>query len=144
MAKTLPAQRSEYTALLKRFPAYAGLAKGLFTEARLTKTQKLTLGAGLGYLASPVDLIPGVIPVVGQLDDILVLLMCIRKVLRDFDAQKSEELLTARGLTHQQIDSDIALVGDTLKAVAKKTASVAWGGLSRVGKAALAVIKPRD
>ncbi len=87
MSKTLPARRSEYTALIKRFPAYARLSKHLFTEARLSTKQKVILGAGLGYLASPIDLIPGIIPVLGQLDDILVLLLCLRQVIREYDEE---------------------------------------------------------
>jgi len=141
MSNTLPVHRSEYTALLKRFPAYAKLSKQLVTEARLTRKQKVILGTGLGYLASPIDLIPGIIPVLGQLDDILVVLICLRQVIRDCDEEKVDQMLAAQDLSREQIDEDIALVKETMKAIAKKTASVAWNGLSRVGKAALGKIR---
>lgn len=142
MSNTLPANRSEYTALIKRFPAYAKLCRHLVTEGRLTRKQKVFLGAGLGYLASPIDLIPGIIPVLGQLDDILVVLLCLRQVIRDYDEEKVDQMLAAQDLSRGQIDEDIALVKETMKAIAKKTASVAWNGLSRAGKAALGKIRP--
>ncbi len=142
MSKTLPAHRSEYTALIKRFPAYARLSKHLLTEARLSTKQKVILGAGLGYLASPIDLIPGIIPVLGQLDDILVLLLCLRQVIREYDEEKIDQMLAAQDLSREQIDEDIVLVKETMKAIAKKTASVVWRGLSRAGKGVLGKIRP--
>ena len=141
MSSSLPASRNEYTALIKRFPSYARLAKSLITEAKLTRGQKLTLGAGLGYLASPIDLIPGVIPVLGQLDDILVVLVCIRRVIRAYDEDKVEQMLSAQNLTRGQIDEDIFLVKEAMKAIAKKTAAVMWSGLSRVSRAVAGKIR---
>ena len=141
MGSILPATKSEYTALIKRFPAYAGLAKDLITKARLTSKQKVIMGAGLGYLASPIDLIPGFIPALGQLDDLLVILVCLRQVIEEHDEDKVEEMLSARNLARTQIDYDIELVKETMKAIVKKTASVAWNGMSRIGKAAIGKIK---
>ncbi|HEB12189.1 MAG TPA: DUF1232 domain-containing protein [Actinobacteria bacterium] len=139
--KLLPATKSQYVDLIKRFPTYAALSKRLIMEARLTKKQKITIGAGLGYLASPIDLIPGFIPVLGQLDDVLVVLLCIRRVLRDFDQDTADELLAAEGLTREQIDDDIVLVKETMKTIARKTATTVLNGLSSVGRAALGKIK---
>ncbi len=140
MADKLPAMRSQYVALIKRLPTYAALSKRMITEARLTRKQKVTIGAGLGYLASPIDLIPGIIPILGQLDDVLVVLICIRKVLRDFDQDRADELLAGEGLTREQIDDDIVLVKETMKTIVKKTASTVLNGLSYVGRVAVGKI----
>jgi uncharacterized membrane protein YkvA (DUF1232 family) len=40
------------------------------------------LGATAAYLASPIDLIPDFIPVLGQLDDALLLALVLRLVVR--------------------------------------------------------------
>lgn len=141
MGEHVPATKSEYAALIKRLPAYAGLSKQLITEARLSKKQKIILGAGFGYLASPIDLIPGIIPVLGQLDDILVVLLSIRAVVRDYDQETVDRMLADQGLAREQIDADIALVKETMKAITVKVASTAWRGLSRVGKAAIRKVK---
>lgn len=37
----------------------------------------------IGYLALPIDLVPDLIPVVGQLDDALLVVIVLRTVLRD-------------------------------------------------------------
>ena len=58
-----PTQR--FTALLTRLPRYARLAWGLAGEPRLSRTRRAALVGAAAYLVSPVDLVPGVIPVVG-------------------------------------------------------------------------------
>ncbi|MCC8190068.1 MAG: DUF1232 domain-containing protein [Planctomycetes bacterium] len=51
----------------------------LFTGGGMTKTDKLILVAALLYCLSPVDIIPDVVPIVGLLDDLLVVLLTLRR-----------------------------------------------------------------
>jgi uncharacterized membrane protein YkvA (DUF1232 family) len=52
----------------------------LLRDERLPRRHKLLLGAVIPYLALPFDLIPDFIPVVGQLDDALLVAWALRRV----------------------------------------------------------------
>lgn len=54
----------------------------LLRDPRVPRRHKLLLGALVGYLALPFDLVPDFIPVAGYLDDALVVALTLRAVLR--------------------------------------------------------------
>ncbi len=58
------------------------LVRRLLGEPRVQRRQKLLLGALVGYLALPFDLVPDFIPVAGHIDDLLVVVLALRVVLR--------------------------------------------------------------
>lgn len=58
------------------------LMRRLLGEPRVHRRQKLLLGALVGYLALPFDLVPDFIPVAGHIDDLLVVVLALRVVLR--------------------------------------------------------------
>ena len=58
------------------------LVRRLLGEPRVHRRQKLLLGALVGYLALPFDLVPDFIPVAGHVDDLLVVVLALRVVLR--------------------------------------------------------------
>ena len=58
------------------------LLRRLLRDPRVPRRHKALLVALLVYLLSPVDLVPDVVPVAGQLDDAIVLVLVLRRVLR--------------------------------------------------------------
>jgi uncharacterized membrane protein YkvA (DUF1232 family) len=58
------------------------LVKRLFGDPRVPLRAKVVLALVIPYLASPIDLIPDFIPVVGQIDDALVVAFALRYVTR--------------------------------------------------------------
>lgn len=60
--------------ILSQLYATGRLALGLFRDSRVPLPSKLVLGAAALYLISPIDIAPDWFPMIGQADDILVLL----------------------------------------------------------------------
>lgn len=63
-------------------PDVLRLAGRLARDGSLPRGVRLRLWLLLGYLASPVDLVPDVVPVLGQADDVVVALVVLRSVVR--------------------------------------------------------------
>jgi uncharacterized membrane protein YkvA (DUF1232 family) len=58
------------------------LLRRLLGDRRVPRWHKLLLGALIGYLACPFDLVPDFIPVAGHVDDAVVVALALRVVLR--------------------------------------------------------------
>jgi uncharacterized membrane protein YkvA (DUF1232 family) len=72
---------SDARALAGFIPDCLALLRRLMRDARVPRRHKLLLGAAFGYLVMPLDLVPEFIPVVGYLDDALVVALALRCVL---------------------------------------------------------------
>ena len=63
-------------------PNLVALFKGLSREPRVPRKSKVLLVVGVVWFASPIDLIPEFIPVLGPLDDAVVAALILRHILR--------------------------------------------------------------
>jgi uncharacterized membrane protein YkvA (DUF1232 family) len=68
--------------LVALVPNLTRLFTGLMRDPRVPRRAKVVLGATAVYLASPLDLIPEFIPVVGSLDDAIIAAVVLRYVVR--------------------------------------------------------------
>jgi len=62
-------------------PNMAKLLWRLLRDPRVPRRTKLVVGGAVAYAASPVDLVPDFIPVVGMADDLLVLAFAIHHIV---------------------------------------------------------------
>ena len=92
-----PFPRERVAATLRRMPAYLRLAWRLARDPLLSRARRAAVIAAAGYLASPIDLVPGVIPVIGQLDDIAVALAALKFALAGLDPERRREHLAVGG-----------------------------------------------
>jgi uncharacterized membrane protein YkvA (DUF1232 family) len=119
---------------VKRLPRYIFLGTNLVRDDRVPKRIKAMVIAGGIYAVSPIDLVPGLIPVAGQLDDLLVLLLSLRTAVRGCPPEVAEEQLQRAGITAANFDEDLRSVRDTAVWLAKKGASATRKWVVRGGQ----------
>ncbi len=78
-------------AAAKVLPDLARLLKGLARDPRVPRGSKWLLGFAVLWVVSPIDLIPEFIPVAGPLDDIVVVALVLRHVLKKAGRAAAEE-----------------------------------------------------
>jgi len=67
---------------VKRVRREARVWSLVLKDPRTPRVSKVLLGAALAYLVSPVDLVPDFIPVLGQLDDLVIVRGLVRLAMR--------------------------------------------------------------
>jgi hypothetical protein len=72
------------------------------------------------YLVSPIDLVPGFIPVAGQLDDAAAILIAIGVALRSMQPADRAAVLAEAGVDAADIDEDLRTIRDSYAWMARK------------------------
>jgi uncharacterized membrane protein YkvA (DUF1232 family) len=67
------------------------LYRNILADPRTPRLTKILLGCAIGYALSPVDLIPDFIPVIGHLDDALILPVLIYCAVKTIPRSLLEE-----------------------------------------------------
>jgi uncharacterized membrane protein YkvA (DUF1232 family) len=75
-------RRTDARALARFVPDCVVLFGRLLSDARISRRAKLALVGLVAYLSMPLDLVPDFIPIVGQLDDAIIVAVVLRTVLR--------------------------------------------------------------
>ena len=107
---------------VKRLPAYVKMAASMARDERIPKKSKALLVTGGAYAVSPIDLVPGLIPVAGQLDDLYVILKAIQQAVRLSPKDVADEHLAKYEITREDIEHDLASVRTLVKEAAIVTA----------------------
>ena len=84
-------RREEARALAGFIPDCVVLCARLVGDPRLPRRYKLMLVALAGYLTMPFDLVPDFIPVAGQLDDVIIVALVLRRLIRSGGEQLIRE-----------------------------------------------------
>ncbi len=132
-----------FGALVRRMPRYGRLALALGRDPTIAKARRAAVLAGAAYLISPVDLVPGIIPVLGQLDDLLVVLLALKVALDGLDPERRRRHLETVGLAEADLVSDVRTVGSTTAWVGRRGVRLGvratTAGARAAGRATLAV-----
>ena len=129
------ADSQRFAELVKRIPGYMKLVRQLLSDPNVPVGSKAMLSAGGAYAISPIDLIPGIIPVAGQLDDAYALLYGLRKCLESMPPELAQQHLASAGVSRDDIDNDISLVISIAKRIGKMVIHAGARAGATIGRA---------
>jgi uncharacterized membrane protein YkvA (DUF1232 family) len=89
-------------------PDFFILLTRLFIDKRIPASRKVFLGSIIGYLILPIDIIPDFIPILGYVDDLVLVVLALDQVLIETDEQvirdnwsgKKNVIELIRSITH--------------------------------------------
>jgi uncharacterized membrane protein YkvA (DUF1232 family) len=119
-----PFPNDRFTALLRRLPRYGRLAWRLGRSERVSAPRRAALLAAAAYLASPIDLVPGIIPVAGQLDDAAAVLLALQVALAGMPTDERAAVLADIGLGEDDLSADLRTIGATYAWLGRRGAAL--------------------
>ena len=96
--------------LASRAPLYARLMLALIVDERTPVARKAFLAAAAGYVLVGRDLIPDEIPLLGGLDDLVVVILAVELFLDGVPSDLLDEKLAELGIERAEFDRDVAQV----------------------------------
>jgi uncharacterized membrane protein YkvA (DUF1232 family) len=96
--------------IASRIPMYTRLIAALIVDDRMPMQRKALLAGAAGYLALGRDIIPDDIPIIGGLDDLVVVILAVELFLDGLPDDLLAEKLTELGIDRAEFDRDIAQV----------------------------------
>lgn len=91
-----------------RAPLYGRLLWGLLRDERVPLGRKGILAAAVGYIAVGRDLIPDEVPILGGLDDLVVVALAIDLFVDGIDESIVDERLAELGIDRSEFERDLA------------------------------------
>jgi uncharacterized membrane protein YkvA (DUF1232 family) len=91
-----------------RVPIYARLMLALVVDDRTPASRKALLGGALAYVALGRDIVPDDVPVIGGLDDLVVVALAIDLFLEGVPGDLLDEKLDELGIERPAFDQDVA------------------------------------
>ncbi|MGH2488605.1 MAG: YkvA family protein, partial [Candidatus Limnocylindria bacterium] len=136
MSEADPFPRELFGALVRRLPKYARLAWGLSRHPKVRGKRRAALIAAAAYVLSPIDLVPGFIPVAGQLDDAAAVLIGLSLAMRSLTPAERQAALASAGLSDADIEQDLRSIRACYAWMARAGLRVGRRGVSLVARAA--------
>jgi uncharacterized membrane protein YkvA (DUF1232 family) len=99
----LAGRRAAAREVVAFLPNLVSLFRGLLRDPRVPRTSKALLALGAVWIASPIDLIPEFVPVLGPLDDAVIAGLILRRVLKTAGADVVTEHLRGDPATLERL-----------------------------------------
>jgi len=115
-----PRNMNEAVDTVRKLPTYARLIWGLARDPRVPMNQKVVLGGIAAYLAFPIDIIPDFIPVIGQMDDLAVLILGLDWFIRNAPPEVVQDHMAKIAQHDDTLSKDLESAGSLLEGRAKE------------------------
>lgn len=76
-------QKRTVLGAISELPNFLRLLYGLMTDSRVAPVDKLLVAGAIGYVVMPMDIIPDFIPFIGEVDDVFVLMLALRRLMQN-------------------------------------------------------------
>src|SRR3954451_1373837 len=119
--------------LASRAPMYARLFWELVRDDRTPVGRKALLGAALGYLALGRDLVADDVPIIGGIDDVVVVILAVDLFLDGVPSEVLDEKLAELGIDERAFHADVARIrrftpGPLRRIIRRAPAAIAAAG----------------
>ena len=121
--------------LANRAPVYARLLWALVRDERTPIGRKALLGGALGYVVLGRDLIPDDVPILGGLDDLVVVALALDVFIDGVEDDVLDEHLTALDIERAAFDDDVARLRRILPGPIRRTVRRLPGLVDAAGEA---------
>jgi uncharacterized membrane protein YkvA (DUF1232 family) len=121
--------------LASRVPLYARLIFALVADDRTPGARKAVLGGALGYILLGRDLVPDEVPLLGGLDDLVVVALAVDLFLDGVPDELLHEKLDDLGIDRRAFDEDIARIRRLTPGPVRRTIRRIPGALTVAGNA---------
>ena len=122
--------------LASRAPVYGRLFWALIRDERIPAGRKALLAGALGYLVLGRDLVPDYLPVIGGLDDLVVVVLAVDLFLDGVPGELLDEKLDELGIDPRAFREDVARIRRFTPGPVRRILRRAPGAATSVGGAA--------
>ena len=118
-----------------RVPDYARLIGALVLDERMPNDRKVMLGAAAGYLVLGRDLVPDSVPIVGSLDDLVIVVLAVDLFLDGVPPELLQEKLDDLAIDRASFDRDVAQIRRLTPGPVRRTIRRVPGLINAAGRA---------
>jgi uncharacterized membrane protein YkvA (DUF1232 family) len=121
--------------LASRAPIYARLMLALVADERMPAARKALLAGAAGYLVLGRDIVPDQIPVLGGLDDLVIVVLAVDLFMDGVPDELLSEKLRDLGIDRPSFDDDMARIRRLTPGPVRKTIRRIPGLIAQAGEA---------
>jgi uncharacterized membrane protein YkvA (DUF1232 family) len=121
--------------IASRVPDYARLIGALVLDERMPNDRKVLLGAAAGYIVIGRDLVPDSVPLIGGLDDLVVVVLAVDLFLDGVPPELLQEKLDDLAIDRASFDRDVAQIRRLTPGPVRRTIRRLPGLVTAIGTA---------